>query len=186
MNHSDHVALLEGTPGLRERLGLPLRGTGGVWADLGAGSGAFTLALADLLGPAAQIFAVDRERGALRSLDAAVRKSFPMMRCEILAADFTHPLKLPALDGIVMANALHFITDAQKAPLLRRLKGHLRPGGQFLLVEYNTGRGNRWVPHPLTYLTWEKLTAQCGYTKTEHLFSRPSSFLGEIFSAVSL
>src|SRR5690554_4106120 len=41
MNHQDHVNLL--------RPGVPA--TGGVWADFGAGTGAFTLALAELLGP---------------------------------------------------------------------------------------------------------------------------------------
>jgi ubiquinone/menaquinone biosynthesis C-methylase UbiE len=49
MNHADHVALL--------RAGVP--GPGGVWADLGSGAGAFTLALADLIGPTGQIYSVD-------------------------------------------------------------------------------------------------------------------------------
>jgi hypothetical protein len=42
MNHTDHVALL--ARGVRQD-------EGGTWADLGAGTGAFTLALADLIGP---------------------------------------------------------------------------------------------------------------------------------------
>ena len=40
MNHEDHVRLLR--KGIVE--------PGGVWADFGSGAGAFTLALADLLG----------------------------------------------------------------------------------------------------------------------------------------
>ncbi len=56
MTHDDHVALLRG--------GIP--GPGGVWADLGAGSGAFTLALAEQLGPSAEIYAVDADERALR------------------------------------------------------------------------------------------------------------------------
>ena len=40
MNHDDHVALLRG--GIDQ--------PGGVWADVGSGTGAFTLALADLIG----------------------------------------------------------------------------------------------------------------------------------------
>ena len=58
MNHADLVGLIEG--GVTER--------GGRWADLGAGEGAFTLALADLLGPGAHITAVDRDAGALKRL----------------------------------------------------------------------------------------------------------------------
>ena len=41
MNHADHVALL--------RLGVHRRGPGAGWADLGAGDGAFTLALVDMV-----------------------------------------------------------------------------------------------------------------------------------------
>ena len=56
MDHRDHVALIRA--GVGEQ--------GGRWADIGAGEGAFTLALADLLGPGGQIIAVDRDAGALR------------------------------------------------------------------------------------------------------------------------
>ena len=45
-----------------------VEGAGPRWLELGAGEGAFTLALADLLGPGANITAVDRDAGALRNL----------------------------------------------------------------------------------------------------------------------
>ncbi len=56
MNHEDHINLL--------RQGIPNRG--GNWADLGSGTGAFTLALADLSGPSARIYSVDKDKGALK------------------------------------------------------------------------------------------------------------------------
>jgi SAM-dependent methyltransferase len=83
-----------------------------------------------------------------------------------------------------MANSLHFVQH--KLPLLSRLRQHLRPGGRLLLVEYNTDRGNRWVPHPLSYRTWVGLAAQAGYKDTWHLAAKPSRFLGEIYSAASV
>ena len=46
--------------------------TGGVWADFGAGAGAFTLALADLLGPGAEIIAIDRDPARLRANERAI------------------------------------------------------------------------------------------------------------------
>src|ERR1700716_4646823 len=61
---------------------------GGDWADLGAGEGAFTLALAELLGPGAHITAVDRDAGALRRLAAGVGKTFPSTSLEAVVADF--------------------------------------------------------------------------------------------------
>src|SRR3989475_12948095 len=99
LNHADLVALIE--EGVGER--------GGRWADLGAGEGAFTLALADLLGPGAHITAVDKDAGALRQITSAPRKSPTTI--DIVVGDFTHQLPLTDLDGVVMANSLHFVRD---------------------------------------------------------------------------
>ena len=175
MNHADHVHLL------RRGVAAP----GGVWADLGAGGGAFTLALAELLGPGATIYAVDRDRGALRQLDAAMRDRFPAVTLHTLAADFTQPLPVPdlPLDGVVMANSLHFVR--RKEPVLGLVRGYLKPNAPLLLVEYNTDRGNVWVPHPLSFGTWRALAARCGFTRTDLLATRPSSFLREFFAAAS-
>lgn len=172
MNHADHVALL------RAGVSGP-----GVWADLGAGAGAFTLALAELLGPAGVIYAVDRDPGALRELARAVRERFPTVPVHPRAADFTQPLDLPPLDGLVLANSLHFVPD--QLPVLRRLRQRLGAGGRLILVEYNAEAGNRWVPHPIPYPAWVALARQAGFTDTRWLASRPSRFLREIYSAVS-
>jgi SAM-dependent methyltransferase len=99
------------------------------------------------------------------------------------AADFTKPLALPLLDGIVMANALHFLP--RKEPTLRLIRSYLKADGRLLLVEYNTDRGNHWVPHPLSYSTWARLAEENGFVRTELLATRPSRFLGEIYAAVS-
>ena len=63
MDHADHVRLL--------RDGVPR--TAGTWADLGAGAGAFTLALADLLPPGSLIYAIDKDTAALRDLEDYLR-----------------------------------------------------------------------------------------------------------------
>ena len=186
MNHADYVYLLEGEPGLRERLGLPIRGTAGTWAELGSGTGVFTQALADLLGPGARIYSIDRDREALLSQELTMRRSFPGTRVNYIAADFTRPLDLPTLDGLLMANSLHFIPDRDKAALLKRLRVLFKPGGEFVIVEYNIDRGNGWVPHPLSFSTWAKLAADCGYTKTNRLGTKPSRFLGEMYAGVAV
>jgi ubiquinone/menaquinone biosynthesis C-methylase UbiE len=173
MDHNDHIYLLQ--------KGIPAKG--GVWADFGSGRGAFTLALADHLGPAGIIYSVDRDSNELAQQERLLSSRFPQVTVHYLAADFTHPLILPPLDGIIMANALHF--SRQKEQLVRRVKSCLRPGGRFLLIEYNTDRGNPWVPHPLSFATWQKLAPEIGFQNTELLQTVPSSFLGEFYSAVS-
>jgi ubiquinone/menaquinone biosynthesis C-methylase UbiE len=173
MNHTDHVQLLQNG----------IKAKGGVWADLGSGTGAFTLALAELLGSGTVIYSVDRDGRALREQQKAMRQRFPGVTVHYLTADFARPLDLPALDGVVMANSLHFIRD--KAPVLKQVRSYLKPGGRLLLVEYNTDQGNTWVPHPLSYPTWAALAGSSGFTETRLLMTRPSRFLGEIYSAVS-
>ena len=171
MDHADHVRLL--------REGVT---SGGVWADLGAGTGAFTLALAQLLGPGGEVIAVDRDRGALRELERTVRPGSAAVRT--LGADFTKPLELAALDGVVMANSLHFVRN--KAPVLALVRDMLRPSGRLLLVEYDADSGNAWVPHPMSFETWRALADASGFAGTRKLASVPSRFLRAIYSAESV
>jgi SAM-dependent methyltransferase len=172
MNHADHVALIKSGV------------AGRVWADLGSGTGAFTLALADLLGAGADVYSVDHDRHVLAEQERALRERFPATRLHVRVADFTRPLDLPALDGLVMANSLHFVRD--KLPLLERLRGYLAAGGRFVLVEYDADRGNAWVPHPLSFESWRALAERAGLVDTRLLHTVPSRFFGRIFAALSL
>lgn len=76
-----------------------------------------------------------------------MRARFPGTRVTFHVADFTRPLALPPLHGIVMANALHFVRDS--TPVLHALIQLLIPGGRLILVEYDADHGNPWVPHPI-------------------------------------
>jgi SAM-dependent methyltransferase len=181
MEHPDHLRLIrDGVPG----------GDGEsddsdpVWADLGSGTGAFTLALVDALGGCGTVYSVDRDRGALRRQEQTMRAWFPDAAVIYTEGDFTRPLALPPLDGIVMANALHFVRDQR--PVVALLRGYLRPGGRFILVEYDTDRGNHWVPHPLSYPSWEALAHTAGFATTRLLATYPSRFLGRIYAALSV
>jgi ubiquinone/menaquinone biosynthesis C-methylase UbiE len=173
VDHSELVGLL--------RDGIDARG--GRWADLGAGEGAFTLALADLLGPGANITAVDRDAGSLRGLPAEIRKRFPATELEVVVADFTRPISLTSLDGIVMANSLHFVRD--KGPVLARVNEMLKPGGSLIVVEYGSDRGNPWVPHPFSYERWVDMAARAGFERTRMIGTVPSRYLGSMYSAVT-
>jgi len=175
MRHADHVRLI--ADGVSQ-------GSGGTWADLGCGTGAFTLALADLLGPTATIHAVDRDRSALAELRAAFVSSVPVADLRVDVADFTKPLALRDLDGVVMANSLHFVDE--KTAVLKRVRAMLRPAGRFVLVEYDSDRGNEWVPYPVSFETWKGLANEAGFVGTRRLATIPSRFLRQIYSALSL
>jgi ubiquinone/menaquinone biosynthesis C-methylase UbiE len=173
VNHTDLVGLL--------RDGITAKG--GRWADLGAGGGAFTLALADLLGPGAHITAVDRDAGSMRGLAAEMGKRFSGTELEVVVADFTRPISLGSLDGIVMANSLHFVRD--KRPVLARVHEMLKPGGSLIVVEYGSDRGNPWVPHPFSYERWVEMAADAGFERTRLLSTVPSRYLGSMYSALT-
>ena len=90
---------------------------GGVWADLGAGSGVFTRALGTLLGKDGLVYAVDRApQDWFRQPPRGAHEQARIIGRE---ADFTQPLDLQELHGILMANALHFVRHPE--PVLTRL-----------------------------------------------------------------
>jgi SAM-dependent methyltransferase len=154
-----------------------------VWADFGSGRGAFTLALAELLEPGATIHSVDIDKGALLAQERAVRQHFPHIHLQLHPADFTLTLDLPALDGILMANSLHFQREPQS--VLRRLREALKPEGRLVIVEYNISKGNYAVPYPVPYARFSELAERAGFSATRLLTTRPSSSLHEIYSALS-
>ncbi len=175
MDHDDHVSLI--------RDGVD--GAGPHWLELGAGSGAFTLALLDVLGERADVVALDRDAGSLRKLEDAVARRFPVGSVRSVVADFAQPLPFePAsFDGVLMANSLHFVRD--KEPVLRAAIDILKPGGRFLIVEYGSDRGNQWVPWPMSHATWTGVAARVGLRDTRLIGEVPSRFLGSIYAAVS-
>lgn len=175
MDHHDHVELIRaGVEGA----------TDGPWADLGAGTGAFTLALADLLGPGGQVIAVDRDGADVAEAAHRVRDAFPDVGIVTHATDFTLPMELPPLAGLVLANALHFVARERQVPVLRSLVAQLRPGGRLIVVEYDADTGNQWVPHPFSSQTWERMAPAAGLVRVRRIARVPSRFLGAIYSSV--
>ena len=145
--------------------------TGGIWADLGAGSGVFTRALAELLGPSGQVYALDRQ---------PVRATVSEGGADIvpIRADFTRLLASPfepnALDGILMANSLHFVRRHEYT--LKKIVRHLKPGGTFLLVEYDLTTGSPWIPFPVPLGRFQTLAPRVGLGEVQEVGRHPSRY----------
>jgi ubiquinone/menaquinone biosynthesis C-methylase UbiE len=153
---------------LQEAMGLiqhPVLSSQGpaVWADLGCGAGLFTHALAHLLAPGSTIYAIDEDAAALRQVP-----EHPGITIRKQRADFT-AIELPPLNGVLMANSLHYVKD--KHAFLHRL-----PSGLLLIVEYDTDNSNAWVPYPLSFRALQKLCAAEGYTEVSKLGEHPSIY----------
>ena len=174
MDAGDAVALIEGA--------IPRRP--GTWADIGAGDGTFTRALVERLGPSSGIFAVDRDAPALAALGRWAKSAGANV--VTVVADFSHAFELagldrPALDGILLANSLHFVRDAEA--VLARFVRWLRPGGRLVLVEYERRRASRWVPYPIPTERLPALAAATGLSAPVITATRPSTFGGNLYVA---
>ena len=158
---------------------------GGVWADLGAGTGTFTLALAQTLGAGSTIYAVDDDAGAVRSLQKLAASS---VRIVPVKANFTLSLELPGpgsspLNGILFANSLHFVRDA--AGVLSRLANLVRSGGRVIVVEYDRRGASQWVPHPIPAAQWPALADSAGLVEATITSRRPSMYSGSLYVGVA-
>jgi SAM-dependent methyltransferase len=179
VDHRDHVELL------RDGVATLDPAVPQTWADIGAGEGAFSLALAELLGPGATIVAVDRDAGALRENARRMAERFPGTTMITQVADLTGPLDLPTLDGLVAANSLHFVARDRQVTTIRRLAARLQPGGAFIVVEYDADHGNPWVPNPFSAGSWPALAAGAGLVDVRTMGRVPSRFLDAIYSAAA-
>ena len=154
--------------------------THGTWADIGAGTGMFTLALMEILSKG-KIIAVDKSPVALYKI-----KSPDHISLEIVEGDFHNPLNLPQLDGIVMANSLHYAKD--QLMVLKNVVDCLKPEGSFILIEYDTEKVNEpWVPNPVSFSKFKKLSGLAGLNEPVEIGRKKSIYNdGEIYAAICI
>jgi SAM-dependent methyltransferase len=162
-----------------------LAAAGARWAELGAGRGTFTRALARLLGAGAEVYAVDRDAAALSALAGIGAREGA--RVVPLRGDFAddagwRELSLPPLDGILLANALHFVPAEEQRGVLARLVDGLRPGGRIVVVEYEGRAANPWVPYPVDLAALAALLPP-GMAAPVRIGARPSAFGGTLYAA---
>ncbi len=137
-----------------------------LWADLGCGSGFFTEALAHLLPPHSHIYAIDRQ--PTLALDLGAARSITLQR---IRADFVRDaLPMRPLDGLLMANSLHYVQD--QATFLRAVQRYLKPEHCFLIVEYELERSNPWVPYPLSFRRLQQQFAEVGEYRVQKVQER--------------
>lgn len=166
------------------RLIAPAVSAGEQWADLGAGTGTFTVALARLLGSTGTVFAVERETSAVAAL-RAIAHSTDAERAAIVVshADFTEALELPPLDGALLANALHFVSDDEQSTVLRRIADRIKPTGALVVVEYDNRSPSRWVPFPVSLARLGDLARLAQLGTPAEIGRRRSLFGGSMYAA---
>jgi SAM-dependent methyltransferase len=161
MTVDDAAALISG-------LRITKRGT---WADLGCGDGTFTLALATKLPEGSVIHAIDRDASALRHIPRAHAGATIVTH----VGDFTRrPWPFAALDGVLLANSLHYVRD--QAKFVRACEPAMKEPRRFVIVEYDTDKANTWVPYPLSARSLQRVFNAEGYASISLLGTRPSIY----------
>ncbi len=150
-------------------------------ADIGAGTGAFSLPFAKAVAPAGIVYAVDIDQGLLDYIAEKAGKS-GLKNIQAVKGEFDDP-KLPArnIDLAFFHDVLHHIEHRQA--YLKALASYLKPDGRIALIEMN--RDDPRTPHrnsPELLLgkdevkTW--MAAAGFYPATEHdLFGSAKWFI---------
>ncbi|HYF69571.1 MAG TPA: class I SAM-dependent methyltransferase [Ohtaekwangia sp.] len=173
MEHGIAVNLIKG--------GVPLKKEPVRWADLGAGTGVFTSALAELIAVSSgTIYAVDENEDALRQI-ANVPLSIDLVK---LSLNFVHAeIPLFELDGIIMANSFHFVLH--KAALLSKLKTSMKKDAVMIVVEYDVASPSKWIPYPLNFQYLQKIVMENGFKTCAKIGEMPSKYgNNKLYSAV--
>lgn len=112
-------------------------------ADLGAGTGTYTLLLAEKVGDTGRVYAVEVQKDFLTNIkDATAARGFKSV--EVVWGDIERlggtKIKDGEVDAAVISNVLFQAED--KGGLLREAKRILKTGGKLLLVDWKDSFGN--------------------------------------------
>ncbi len=152
-----------------------------VWADFGCESGLFTHALVRRLAPGSKVYAIDRDLKLFQK-----KEKNPEVIIEMMRSDFIQDkLHIDKLDGILMANSLHFVPN--KTAFLKNCGLLFKNKGCFLIVEYDMDEPNPWVPYPISFRVIDGLFKSVGYQHVHKIDEMPSKYhRANIYSALML
>ena len=128
-------------------------------ADVGAGSGYFTLRLARAVGPKGLVLAVDVNADILAFLDGRLKEAgITNARTVVVPKD--DPRLPPAgLDTVFMVDTLHYVAD--RAAWLGKVRAGLAPGGRIVVIDYipKSAEERPWGPPPEQKMSREEVDA---------------------------
>jgi SAM-dependent methyltransferase len=107
---------------------------GQVVADIGAGSGYYTVRLAREVGPAGKVYGTDIQPGMLDLLRRNVAKAKLANVVPVLGTPDDPKLPPGSIDLALMVDVYHELAAPQA--FIRKLRASLKPGGRLVLLEF--------------------------------------------------
>lgn len=107
---------------------------GSTVADVGAGSGYFTLKMAKLVGPTGRVYACDIQREMLDILGRKLKPTGLGNVSLVLGTGSDPKLPADAIDLALLVDVYHEFLEPQA--MLKRLHAAIKPGGRLVLLEY--------------------------------------------------
>ena len=147
-------------------------------ADLGSGSGYFTVRLAKAVGPEGRVYAVDVDEEMNAYLRERVEQA-GVANVEVILGRFEDPLLPDAgVDLVLTVDTYHHIDD--RPTYFRNLRRDLAPGGRVAVIDYDGRKG--WFVRLLGHTTPRELLlremGEAGYeVAEEHDFIDRQSFV---------
>ncbi len=118
----------------------------GMWvADVGAGTGLFTMLFAERVGPAGRVYAVDIAPGFLAHIEQRARAAGWRQVRTVLGGERSANLPPLALDRVFLCDTYHHFEYPHE--MLASLHRALKPGGELVLVDFRRvpGESSEWV-----------------------------------------
>jgi ubiquinone/menaquinone biosynthesis C-methylase UbiE len=145
-------------------------------ADVGAGSGYFTVRLAQAVGPQGVVLATDIRQEMLDYLAERLEKQ-KITNIDLKLVPKDDPqLPAEAIDTILMVDVWHYIRDPEYA---KKLAAALAPGGRLVVIDYRPKPWEErpWGPPPVQQTPREELDAHMAEAGLKPL--RVHDFLSE-------
>jgi len=144
---------------------------GDIAADIGCGTGFFTLPLANLVGETGKVFALDTSLTMIKQLG---RKTRSLRQVEPFhSRENRFPLKDENLDFVLLANMIHELDDRRL--FFREVWRVVKPGGRICVVDWKRKRMDIGPPIKIRFTKnrIKEMLRQSGFSQIRSLSPLP-------------
>jgi ubiquinone/menaquinone biosynthesis C-methylase UbiE len=145
---------------------------GQIVADIGAGSGIFSIQFSRSVRPGGKVYAVEIDEKLIEHISTSATEQ-GITNIEGVFGDHDNPLLPESVDLAFINDVLHHIEH--RDVYLRNLAEYLKPGGRVAIIDFREGRGDH-ANDPSLQVSQEQATAwmvAAGF--------KPASVVGDLF-----